>query len=88
MMNTKEYRAHLERLGMTQVGAARFLRIAPRTSRRWATDGDDHLDPPLAVELLMRVMDHHKLTPEDVWKLAKLKAPREGFADQRTADGS
>jgi hypothetical protein len=72
--------------GMTQLGAALFFGVAPRSSRRWASYGDDHLPPPLSAELLLVVMDHYKLTPEEVWKLAKLKPPRDGFGDKRTAE--
>jgi hypothetical protein len=85
-MNAKGYRAQLDMLHMTQLGAAVFFGVAPRTSRRWASFADDHLAPPLTVELLMAVMDHYKLTPEEVWKLAKHKPPRDGFGDKRTAE--
>jgi hypothetical protein len=83
MMNAKDYRAHLDRLGMSQLGAATFLDVAPRTSRRWASFGAEYLPPPLAAELLLRVMVAKGLTPEEVWQLARRKLPPEGFADQR-----
>jgi hypothetical protein len=85
MMNAKDYRAHLDRLGMTQLGAAAFLDVGPRTSRRWASFGSEHLPVPLAAELLLRVMVAKGLTPEAVWQLAKRKLPPEGFADRRAA---
>jgi transcriptional regulator with XRE-family HTH domain len=35
-MNANQYRAALERMGLTQVKAAELLGIDPRTSRRYA----------------------------------------------------
>jgi hypothetical protein len=86
MMNAKTYRAHLDMLHMTQLGAADFFGVSARTSRRWASLGDDHLAPSLSAELLLVVMEHYKLTPLEVWKLAKRKPPSDGFGDKRTAE--
>lgn len=35
-MSAAEYRATLDRLGLTQAGAARAIGVDARTSRRWA----------------------------------------------------
>lgn len=57
-MTPDALRAHLDRLGLTQVGAARLLEVDARTVRRWAT-GDVPI--PKAVEMLLE-----RLTPDDV----------------------
>jgi hypothetical protein len=51
MMTGDEYRQHIEMLGMSQNGAARFLGIAERTSRRFAA-GDQAI--PITIEPLLR----------------------------------
>ena len=40
-MTPDEYRATLERLGLSQVAAARLLGVDARTSRRWANGERD-----------------------------------------------
>lgn len=55
-MTSDEFRAELKRLGLTQVGAARFLDRDKRTVRRWANGAPI----PKAIELLLP-----KLTPEE-----------------------
>jgi transcriptional regulator with XRE-family HTH domain len=45
-MTSADYRATLAALGLTQVGAAKLLGVAPRTSRRWARDKE--APPPVA----------------------------------------
>ena len=62
-MTHTEYREHLAALGLSQVGAARLFRVAPRTSRRW-TLGEQ--DIPTAVEIVLRLMVRFKLKPEDI----------------------
>lgn len=57
-MTPDEFRAELSRLGMTQAGAARFLKVDERTIRRWAT-GDKEV--PEAVALLLP-----RLSPDDI----------------------
>lgn len=57
-MTPDELRAQLDRLGLSQSGAARYLEVDPRTMRRWAA-GD--IPIPKAVELLLG-----KLKPGDV----------------------
>jgi DNA-binding transcriptional regulator YiaG len=57
-MDAREYRAIIEALGMNQVGAARFLGIGPRTSRRWIA-GD--AVPTVAASKLLRLMLKHNI---------------------------
>ena len=44
-MTADEYRKAIERLGLSQVAAARLLGVDARTSRRWAT-GERELPGP------------------------------------------
>lgn len=46
-MNANEYRAAIERLGLTQVAAAKLLGADERTSRRWAC-GERDVPAPAA----------------------------------------
>lgn len=55
-MTPDQFRTELERLGLTQVGAARVMGYDPRTVRRWASGS---LEVPRVVELLLPLM-----TPE------------------------
>lgn len=56
-----EYQRAIERLGWSQVGAAKMLGIDPRTSRRYIS-GD--LQPPKPLQLLLRVLVNLKRTEE------------------------
>lgn len=44
-MTSDEYREAIDRLGLTQGGAARLLGVDERTSRRWA-NGERDIPPP------------------------------------------
>lgn len=44
-MTADEYRDAIERLGLSQVAAARLLGVDDRTSRRWAI-GERDIPPP------------------------------------------
>jgi len=44
-MTPDDYRAAIERLGLSQVAAARLLGVDERTSRRWAC-GERDIPPP------------------------------------------
>lgn len=63
-----EYSRAIDRLGWSQVGAAKALGIDPRTSRRYAS-GD--LAMPSALRLLLRVLVNLKRTEE--WFLEATK---------------
>lgn len=60
-MTPDELRAELARLGLSQTGAARALRVNEKTVRRWATG---EIPVPFAVALLLV-----KLTPKEADKL-------------------
>ncbi len=44
-MTPDEYRAAIEKLGLSQIAAARLLGVDERTSRRWAL-GERDIPPP------------------------------------------
>lgn len=62
-MTALQYRAAIEKLGLSQRGAGAFLGVDERTSRRWAL-GEAQV--PESVALLLRLMIRLKLKPEDV----------------------
>lgn len=45
-MTPDEYRESIDKLGLTQSGAARMLGVDERTSRRWA-NGERDIPPPV-----------------------------------------
>jgi hypothetical protein len=77
MMTDETYRRHLKKLGLNQRGVAVFLDHTERSSRRFAAG--ERIPRP--IELLLRVMVQHKLTPDDVFRLAGYKPPKEGWGD-------
>jgi hypothetical protein len=66
-MTPDEYRDTYAALGLTQLGAGRFLGYDIRTSRRWAS-GD--LEIPRHVQMLLRLMLHYGIAPEEASKVA------------------
>jgi DNA-binding transcriptional regulator YiaG len=62
-MTANQYRAAIEKLGLSQRGAARFLGVDERSSRRWAL-GESAI--PEAVAKLLRLMVRLDLSPADV----------------------
>lgn len=62
-MTPTQYKAHIAALGLSQVRAAQFLGVAPRTSQGWAI-GESPV--PEAVAKLLRTMLKLKLKPEDI----------------------
>ena len=65
-MNHIEFSKAIDALGLTQVSAARFLGVDPRTCRRYVAG---ELPLPPAAAMLFRVMLAHGLAPDDVGKL-------------------
>ena len=59
-MTPDQYAWYINKLGMTQAGAGRFLGISERTSRRYIR-GEGEIPPAQA--LLLRSMYFHKDTP-------------------------
>lgn len=53
-MTANEYREALDRLGLTQAGAAKLLHVDERTSRRWALG---ERDVPMPVALILKLCE-------------------------------
>ena len=64
-MTPKQYAAAIEKLGLSQRGAGKFLGVDERTSRKWVA-GDARI--PQAVGMLLRLMVKLKLNPSDLSK--------------------
>lgn len=62
-MTPNQYRAAIEKLGLSQRGAGTFLGVDERTSRRWA-GGEAEI--PEAVGKLLRLMVRLGLSPDEV----------------------
>lgn len=62
-MTAKQFQTALDRLGLSQVGAARLVGADPRTARRWAL-GERSVPEPVAI--LLRLMLAGKVTSDDV----------------------
>ena len=62
-MTPKQYAAAIERLGLSQRGAGKFLGIDERTSRKWIAG---HARIPVAVGKLLRLMIRLKIDPKEV----------------------
>lgn len=60
-MTANQFRSALDRLGLSQLGAARLLNVGDRTARRWAENG---VSGP--AELLIRLLDAGKITVKDI----------------------
>jgi len=60
-MTANQYRAMLDRLGLTQAGAARLLQIGERTARRWATEGVEG-----TAVIILKLLASGKITTADV----------------------
>jgi hypothetical protein len=62
-MTAKQFQAAIDRLGLSQVGAARLFGADPRTSRRWALS---ERAIPESVAILLRLMLAGKITVDDI----------------------
>jgi len=62
-MTPIQFRAALDRLSLSQRGAAKLFMVGERTSRRWAL-GEADVPPPVAI--LLRLMLAGKVTIDDV----------------------
>lgn len=62
-MTPKQYADAIERLGLSQRRAGRFLGVDERTSRKWIA-GDARI--PESAAKLLRLMVRLKLKPDDV----------------------
>jgi hypothetical protein len=61
-LTAKQYRAALDRLGLSQQEAARLFGADPRTSRRWALD---EAPVPETVAMILRYMLKAGVSPAD-----------------------
>lgn len=62
-MTANQFRHAIDRLGLSQVGAARLVGADPRTGRRWALD---ERPVPECVAILLRLLLKGKITIADV----------------------
>lgn len=62
-MTPKQYAEAIERLGLSQRGAGKFLGVDERTSRKWIA-GDARI--PESAAKLLRLMVRLKLKPDEV----------------------
>jgi hypothetical protein len=62
-MTANQFRAAIDRLDLSQVGAARLVGADPRTGRRWAL-GERPV--PECVAILLRLLLAKKITVNDV----------------------
>lgn len=60
-MTAKQYLAAIEKLGLNQQAAGRWLGVSPRTAQNYAAKG-----PPEPVAKLIRLVIRLKLDPADV----------------------
>ena len=70
-MTANQFRAALDRLGLSQLGAARLFGTGERTPRRWAL-GERSVPPAIAI--LLRLLIAGKIGVEDIASVRK-KAP-------------
>jgi hypothetical protein len=62
-MTAKQFQNAIDRLGLSQVGAARLVGADPRTARRWAL-GERSV--PEAVAIILRLMLAGKISADDI----------------------
>lgn len=70
MMTHEEFRAAIDKIGLSQVATARLFGAGDRTARRWASGEND---VPLSVAIVLRLMLKHGITPEEIEKIARGK---------------
>jgi hypothetical protein len=66
-VTSKQFRAALGRLGLSQLGAGRLFKADGRTVRRWALG---ERDVPACVAIVLRLMLAGKITAADVESVA------------------
>lgn len=69
-MTPTEYRTALDRLALSQRGAARFFGVDERTSRAWA-DTRGKGGPPRAVEMWLAYMIATGMTPDQILQMLR-----------------
>lgn len=71
VMSPEQYRIALKKLHTSQLGAARLLSVAPRTSRRWAALNRDvgAPIPPIAARFIRYIIATRKTAQQVIRKL-------------------
>jgi hypothetical protein len=69
-MTAKQFQNAIDRLGLSQVGAARLFGSDPRTARRWAI-GERSVPEPVAI--ILRLMLAGKITADDIISIGRAK---------------
>lgn len=69
-MTPKQYQAAIDRLGLSQLGAARLFGADGRTSRRWAS-GERAV--PETIAILLRLLLAGKIIPENIEQARRAK---------------
>jgi hypothetical protein len=59
-MTAREFRKHLDRLGLTQAAFARLVNVDIRTVKRWASPTDP-CDVPRSIEILLPLLSPTKV---------------------------
>lgn len=67
-MTAAQFRAALERIGLSQVAASRILQVNDRTVRSWALDQSPI---PHSVAILLRLLASKVISLDDVEKASK-----------------
>jgi len=62
-VTAKQFQAAIDRLGLSQVGAAKLVGADPRTARRWAL-GERSV--PESVAIILRLMLAGKISVDDI----------------------
>lgn len=62
-MTSRQFRAIIAKVGLTQLQTAAILGVAPRTARRWAL-GEVNIPPPTAK--LLRLIHAGHISTDDV----------------------
>lgn len=62
-MTAKQFQNAIDRLGLSQVGAAKLVGADPRTARRWAL-GERSV--PESVAIILRLMLAGKISVDDI----------------------
>jgi hypothetical protein len=70
-MNGEQYQKAIDRLRLSQVGAAKFFGVDGSTSRRWVSNKHPI---PLSVSMLLRAMIKYKIAPGDLNPKHKVKS--------------
>ena len=67
-MTAKQYRAALDKIGLTQLAVGELFSVGARTSRRWALD-EARIPGPVAI--LLRLLLKKRIKLEDIEALAE-----------------